>query len=458
MPALRVHPLDPALARVVRNAMKVTGTPGVAVGILDRGRAYAGGFGITSVDAPVPVDEHTLFQIGSTTKTFTASAAMRYVERGRLDLDAPVRRYLPAFRLRDRETERAVTLRHIFTHTGGWFGDHFADTGRGDDALERMVRSLATLRQMTPLGAVWHYNNAGFYIAGRVLERVAGKPYEDIIRELFFEPLGMDHSFFFAEDVISRRHVVGHVARRSGHVVCRPWALPRGVNPAGAITSCVVDQLRWAMLHMGDGRAADGKRVLRASTVKAMQREHSDAANMAEHVGISWLLRDAGGVRLVEHGGTTEGQLSSFTMVPSHRFAITVLTNSTRGREVYNAAIRWALRSTLGLDLSPPVPIEVDRLGDYTGLYAPAKGDWRIRLDARAGALVLRYLPPPDSSPKDLEGWIPAPTRLRFYEPDRVFVADGQLAGARYDFLRGARGRVRWLRLGGRLYRKVPAR
>src|SRR5919108_4145309 len=136
---IRTRPLDASVERVAREAMRKTGTPGVAVGILLAGRAYGGGFGITSIAAPAPVDEQTLFQIGSTSKTFTATAVLRLVERGDLDLDAPVRRYLRDLRLKDPQVARTVTLRHLLTHTAGWVGDYFADTGRGDDALARVI-------------------------------------------------------------------------------------------------------------------------------------------------------------------------------------------------------------------------------------------------------------------------------------------------------------------------------
>src|SRR5919107_1550561 len=98
---LKTRPIDPALARFVRARMRDTGTPGVAVGVLHKGRAYGSGFGVTSIAAPDPVDEETLFQIGSTGKTFTATAVMRLVERGDLELDVPGRRYLRELELKD---------------------------------------------------------------------------------------------------------------------------------------------------------------------------------------------------------------------------------------------------------------------------------------------------------------------------------------------------------------------
>ncbi len=116
------------------------------------GREYATGFGVANVDHPLPVTPDTLFQIGSTTKTYTATAIMRQVEQGMLDLEAPVRTYLPNFRVADRGVFEAVRLRHLVTHTAGWYDNLAAETGDGDDAVARIVDRMAELPQVAPLG------------------------------------------------------------------------------------------------------------------------------------------------------------------------------------------------------------------------------------------------------------------------------------------------------------------
>src|SRR5438270_5445236 len=153
--------VDTRLDALVRDAMSRYHVPGVAVGILHDGTIDVDGWGVTSVEHPLPVDADTLFQIASVTKTITATVIMRLVERDALDLDAPVRRYLPEFRLRDEDAASRATLRHLVTHTGGWLGDSFTDFGRGDDALARYVTAMAELEQLTPLGEIWHYSNSG---------------------------------------------------------------------------------------------------------------------------------------------------------------------------------------------------------------------------------------------------------------------------------------------------------
>src|SRR4051794_11478909 len=234
--------------------MADTATPGVAIGMLHEGEEHVCGYGVTSVENPLPVDGDTLFQIGSITKTFTGTAAMILVERGLLDLDAPLRTYLPELKLADEDVAARVTMRHLLTHTGGWIGDYFADLGSGDDALARMVEALAEVPQLTPLGEVWSYNNAGFYLAGRVIEVLTGQTYEQTVQELVLEPLGLSNSFFFAEDVMTRRFAVGHLRNEDGPpTVARPWPIGRAHHAAGAIASSVRELLRWARFHMSDG-------------------------------------------------------------------------------------------------------------------------------------------------------------------------------------------------------------
>jgi CubicO group peptidase (beta-lactamase class C family) len=134
--------------------------PGVAVGVYHDGTEQHVFHGVTSIENPLPDDENTLFQFGSTGKTYTATAMMRLVDRGLVDLAAPVRTYVPELRLKDEDVARTVTVLHLFNHTAGWQGDLFEDTGEGDDTLARYVERMATIEQVTPLGSVVSYNNA----------------------------------------------------------------------------------------------------------------------------------------------------------------------------------------------------------------------------------------------------------------------------------------------------------
>src|SRR5262249_42642789 len=160
--------------------------PGLALGVLRDGGVQAWGFGVASIETRQPVTPDTLFQVGSITKVFTTTVVMQLVDEGRLELDAPVVTYLPELKLSDDATTRAVTMRHLLTHTAGFYGDRFDDYGVGDDALAKAVAEFAALRQYTPPGESWAYCNTGFQLAGRVIERLTDMTVERAIAERVF--------------------------------------------------------------------------------------------------------------------------------------------------------------------------------------------------------------------------------------------------------------------------------
>ena len=180
------------------------------MGILENGEIKAASFGVTNHDHPLDVTEGTLFQIGSITKTFTGTLIMKLVEAGKIDLDATVISYLPDFKVADEEATRSATVRHLLTHTSGWFGDFFFDTGPGEEAIARYVEGMFELEQLAPLGKVWSYNNAGFSLAGRIVEVVTQKTYQEALKEMILEHLGLQNTFFDPGDLITYRFAVGH--------------------------------------------------------------------------------------------------------------------------------------------------------------------------------------------------------------------------------------------------------
>src|SRR5213075_785583 len=128
-------------------------------------------------------------QFGSTGKTYTATAMLRLVEDGSVDLDAPVRKYVPELTLQDADVAARVTVIQLFNHTAGWEGDMMDNTGDGDDALEKYVARMERLQQVSPLGTTVSYNNASLSVAGLIIARVCGTTYEQAIRDLLLDPM-----------------------------------------------------------------------------------------------------------------------------------------------------------------------------------------------------------------------------------------------------------------------------
>ncbi len=282
-----VLPLPDQLIRYAEEEIARLQVPGAAAAVIHDGAIYAGGVGVTSVEHPLPVTPETLFQIGSTSKTFTATALMQLVETGRVDLDATVRTYLPWFALQSEDDAARLTVRNLVTHHAGYVGDYFKDTGRGDDAIGKIVRKMANSPQLVPAGYTFSYSNAAFYVLGHIVETVHGRPFEQVIRDQIFEPLEMDRSFYFPEETITHRVASGHIVTVDGPQVARPWNTPRSIAPGGGVTSTVVDQMKYAALHLG---LASPGIILKPESIAAMQEIQRPAGSMCESIGTSWML------------------------------------------------------------------------------------------------------------------------------------------------------------------------
>ncbi|WP_019586973.1 serine hydrolase domain-containing protein [Deinococcus apachensis] len=439
-----------ALTQRLQELMAEHHVPGVAVGLLTPEGPHELCLGVTNVENSLPVTPDTLFQIGSTTKTVTATALMRLVEEGRVDLDAPVRTYLPDLRLMDEDAAARVTVRQLLNHTGGWVGDYFENTGNGDDALARIVANLVHQEQVTPLGEVWSYNNAAFYIAGRVIEVMTGETYEAAARRLVLDPLGMQESFFFQDDVMTRSFVVGHIVKDGQPMVARPWGLGRNTSPAGGLASSVRDQLTYARFHLGDGTTASGERLLTPESMQLMQTPTVSASGGRE-MGVSWFVRDQGGIRFVQHGGATNGQMSAFVLAPELGFAFTSLTNADHGHFLNQQLEGWVWEHLLNLPPEEPAYLDVegDMLDEVVGRYL-AFGTFGggMVVSRRGQELELEQMPEDTSAIAETEQDLLPPAPVRFYAPDRMVVTGGVMKGARLEVLRGTDGRVQWLRAG----------
>jgi CubicO group peptidase (beta-lactamase class C family) len=329
----------------------------------------------------------------------------------------------------------------------------FHDTGRGDDALATFIAKLGDAPQLTPLGEIWSYSNASFYLAGRVIEAVTGGSYEQAVVDLVLSPLGMQRSFFFPEEVMLHRFAVGHLLVGDKATVARPWPIPRNANPAGGITTCPADLLRYGRFHMGDGTNADGARLLTKSAIELMQAPTMEA-RADQRMGLAWFIQDLQGVRLISHGGGTNGQIALLLLAPERQFALAVMTNASSGDEVTEDIAAWALERYLGLIQPDPTPIErtVEALTTYAGRYTSTLNE--IELTMRDGALHMQMIPTGTGPGDEPRPPLP-PTPLAFYQDDKIVALEGPLHGVRGEFLRLPSGSIAWLRLSGRLHRRA---
>jgi CubicO group peptidase (beta-lactamase class C family) len=453
-----------ALDQKIMEGMERYSIPGAAVGVIWRGQSYMRGYGVTDISNPQqPVNADTLFKTASIAKTFTGTAAMRLVDQGRLVLDNRVDSYVGDFVA--PAGAQSVTVRQLLNHTPGWLGDDLHDTGSDDGALARYVDNIRNLPQLTPVGEVFFYNNTALCCAGRVIETVTGLTYETAVKQLVFQPLGMSRSGFAATpdglDNLALPHVIGS----DGKAVVNPAAFyfPRNINPAGAqeVTS-VKDLLAFAQFHLGDGRAADGQRVMSLAALRGMWSTPGPGGTLEVELigmGVSWELRPtAEGVVVVQHGGDLTGYRQELMLVPARQFAITLLTNSDGGLQLRSELFTkdWLLRHFVGLHNlpAPPRQLSASELAQYEGHYAAEA----ISPDNQVSSIEFQLTGRPDGTLQQTfdvaEGQpaaLVAPAILTFYADDYVIE---ETFGSRYNFLRDESGAVVWLRYNARLRRR----
>ncbi len=450
------------LTDFVQATVQKYGIPGVAVGVWMDGREMYACNGVTSIENPLPIDRDTLFVLGSVTKTYTATALMCLVAQGLVELNAPVRRYVPELKLVDEQAAESITVLNLLNHTAGLDWGLIMDTGEGNDALATYVARMAELKLIAAPGVRASYSQAGYNLAGRIIEKVTGLAYERAIATLLLEPLGLSHSFFNRDDIMTRRFAVGHNPGEDGKLaVARLWRRWRGDNPGGGLASSVADQIRWAGFHLGNGSAPGGARVLPAERLQQM-KEPTVAlrgSTLGDAIGICWFLRDMDGVRTVGHGGSANGQFAELLTVPDRDFAVVSLSNAgPDGIPCNQAVVHWALETYLGVvDREPePLPYDEQRAMEVIGRYETDAQRLTIRKDE--GKLTLEVGIKPEiraAADKELPpDYPPEPIGLLPGGKDEYRLLSGGLKGQRGFFTRDESGTVVGVDLAGRLFKR----
>ncbi|MFC5815031.1 serine hydrolase domain-containing protein [Nonomuraea harbinensis] len=357
--------------------------PGAALAYLHQGELHEFAAGVLNKATGVESTPDSLFQIGSVTKVWTATLLMQDIEQGRLTLDTPVVDVLPEFKVADPEVTKTVTIRHLLSHTSGIDGDLFLDTGRGDDCVEKYVAACADLAQNHPLGVTQSYCNSGFIVAGRVLEKLAGKRWDDVLRERIIEPLGLTHTATLAEDVLRFRAAMGHMENGDPAPV---WGLMRSAGPAGLICARPADVVAFARAHLEGGLLENPA---------AMWEPQIDIPNphtLGRQWGIGWILDEWDGRQVVSHGGNTIGQHAMLWMLPGTGTIACVTVNGGHSGAFTHRVVTELFAELDGVTvparLGPPErPVQVDS-ARYAGVYERAGS--RITIGEREGGLRLR--------------------------------------------------------------------
>jgi CubicO group peptidase (beta-lactamase class C family) len=336
----------PGLDRYVRRVMDTFTVPGLSVAIVKDGKVVlAKGYGVQRMGGPDPVNERTRFGIASNTKLFTATALALLVEDGKVEWDAPVIRYLPAFAMYDPYVTRELTVRDLLVHRSG------LGLGAGDllwwppstyDRKE-IVRRIRFIPPATSFRSTYAYDNVLYLVAGELIEAVSGQTWEDFVRSRILRRVGMTESDVRHSGAAGGDNVAGTHAEVNDTV--RPIApFPSdNTNPAGGIMSGAADMAKWMIVQLDSGRVASGDRLFSAASTRQLWREVTPMpigkppegldhlrAHMAGYaLGLN--VRDYRGRTLLQHTGGLPGYLSKVAMIPELRLGVAVLTNQESG-------------------------------------------------------------------------------------------------------------------------------
>jgi CubicO group peptidase (beta-lactamase class C family) len=326
-----------AIDTYIEGQMRRLNIPGVSLAIVEADRTvHLRGFGRARPGGEAPSPQ-TPFFIGSITKSFTALAVMQLVDAGKVELDAPVQRYLPWFRVADPQASAQMTVRHLLNQTSSLpvlpSEAALADFDDRSDATERQVRALSTLKLTRPVGAKFEYSNTNYNILGLVVEAVSGQSYADYIQEHVFNPLKMRHSY--ASKAIAQQNglAVGH-RYWFGHPFPAPnLSIPLGSLPSGQLISCAEDMAHYLILHLNGG-CYGGVRILSEAGIAELTRgvaEWKEMGILIGHYGMGWVSQNIGASSIISHSGTVPDFGAFMALVPEQKKGLVLLFNANHG-------------------------------------------------------------------------------------------------------------------------------
>jgi len=460
----------------VNKALKDWDVPGVGVAIVkDDKIVLAKGYGVRKLGDPAPVNERTIFAIGSSSKAFTAAALAMLVDEGKIKWDDPVTKHLPGFELYDPYASKEMTVRDLLCHRSGlargdlmWYGSAYS--------RDEILRRTRYLKPSWSFRSQFGYQNLMYLAAGQIVPAVTGKSWDDFIKDRFFKPLGMAASSTSVNDFKSSEssgNVAAPHARIDEKVVAIPWRDIDNIAPAGSINSNVAEMAAWVRLQLSEGNFA-GQRLLSSGAIKEMHKSHTvipfdppwnlvfPEAHFLNY-GLGWFLSDYRGRKIVEHGGNIDGMSALVAFIPEEKLGLVILTNlngsdlrTALKLRVFDAFLGGEAKDWSAVHLKTMKGFEAqgkaaekkqneERVKDtkpslaldkYTGTYQDEMyGDVKVAQEEN-GKLVARYGP---AFTGDLEHW--------HYDTFQATWRDRTLGKGLITFTLNAQGKVEALKI-----------
>jgi CubicO group peptidase (beta-lactamase class C family) len=418
----------PELDAYIEKARADWDVPGLAVSVVRDGKLLvAKGYGVRTLGKPERVDDETVFDIASVSKSFTAAAIATLVDEGKMSWDEPLRRHLPQVEFSDPYRTANVTIRDLLSHRVGVEQGNFVFRFTGYDTAE-VLRRMRFLKEREPFRTTMLYSNLGYTAAGEAAANAAGVPFAELIRTRLLEPLGMTGATAGVPHTTSPNHASPHAVIAG---VQQPIAHTKmmSILPANAVNANALDIAKWMLFQLGDG-SWNGKRIV---SKEAMAEMHSpqiiipttEGMRAARGVelfaayGLGWNIMDYRGHKLLWHSGSADGMPVYTALLPADRIGVTVMVNTWGAPTLHGALTSRIFDVLLGLDKTrdwsaealaatkrgiardaegraaaekarnanakPSLP-----LAAYAGVYTdPLYGDMHVTL--RGGALTLQF-------------------------------------------------------------------
>lgn len=317
-----------AIDAYVMAQMRTQRIPGLALGIVHGKQiVHLRGFGVATPQGR-PVTPQMTFVIGSLTKSFTSLAIMQLAEAGKLELDAPVQRYIPWFSLADPDASAQIALRHLLAHTSGIprFVGRALLAGKGEKTIEQHVRELGAVDPAGLVGATFQYSNANYLVLGLVIQIVSGQSYEEYIRQHILDPLEMGHSFLSEAKAVQDGMATGY---RWWFGVPLPADLPYlpDALPAGFLISSAEDMAHYLIAHLNGGQYGDAT-ILSPTGIAELHRPEVPIGSTCAHYGMGWVSEEINGIAMLTHAGDTANFHADMILLLESQWGLIMLTNA----------------------------------------------------------------------------------------------------------------------------------
>jgi CubicO group peptidase (beta-lactamase class C family) len=333
-----------AIDRYVQAEMATQRIPGLALGIVEGDQiVHLRGFGRADQSGR-PVTPQTPFFAGSTTKSFTALAVMQLHEAGEVDLDAPVQRYLPWWRVADADASATITVRQLLYQVSGLSkatGNKHATSGdSSDSALEDQVRDLQSDTLTKPVGATWQYSNANYNTLGMIVQTVSNQPYEAYVQQHILDPLEMRNSVMSVTEAKKRGLVTGY---RYWFGFPRPVDLPfnRGNLPAGGLIASAEDMAHYLSAQLNDGRY-QATSIISPQGMAELHRTGVPTGHDDVSYAMGWDVRTVNGIDTLAHDGSQFNAHANLVLIPDGKWGIVLMENAENSPDEFFGSRRMS--------------------------------------------------------------------------------------------------------------------